>query len=662
LVSYYNINYYTMRKTKIPLVKRYKKYGWGGTEKPTSEDTMYSGSGVKPNMLNMGAGDMNAGQYAAAAGSIAMGAGQAIQANNNDSLNELEKANGINKGIDNAGIGVTTAINPILGGLVAGGKKVGDNIRINADRTDEQGNLVNADKSKLGQIGSAIFDPRMGLVESFKDPKATTGQKILNVLTGGAGDAFTSRHKNLVERSAKAPILEQQRLEDQQLALEQKMLKDQQLQANIALNAAYGGKMPRYNMGGINAELEGGENTLAPDGSTTQYEGPSHEQGGIPTNLQPGEMVFSDRLKMPGIKKTFAELNKPNDTTKEDKILSNKNSDNYKRLSAELMKKAKVKQSLALFEAQEGLKQSKLENYAKRLGITGNVMAMGGLPKRDPNSLYDDSSSNEQLSYEDPMINATKFVPTTEDNENTVVPVEQGFVTKPYGYQGIDPTEQQKEYPELKFKDPKAPKDYSKYASIGQGLLQNAGNITSLIMAGKLDKDKYDRVAPEKLGKPNLLDPSQAIRDVNRSYTGLKDTVGSRSGGNAATFLANIQAANANKMNAEARIRKDYDNANTGIKNDFDVRNNEIVNRSKYFNAGTQKEEFIANQMNKGQRRNVVANSISNIGQNVNSQIRDDNADKMDQETLNLIATRYPEMMNDPELAKYFKTKTTKKK
>ncbi len=118
--------------------------------------------------------------------------------------------------------------------------------------------------------------------------------------------------------------------------------------------------------------------------------------------------------------------------------------------------------------------------------------------------------------------------------------------------------------------------DYSRLKPIGQGLMQNAGNITSLIMASKLDKDKYDRVTPELLANPNLLDPSQALRDVKRNYVGMKDTVGSRSGGNTATYLANIQAANASKMNNELRIRKDYDNVNAGIKNQFLNKNTDI--------------------------------------------------------------------------------------
>lgn len=129
--------------------------------------------------------------------------------------------------------------------------------------------------------------------------------------------------------------------------------------------------------GAPNAEVEKQENSVAPNGEFTQYNGPSHEAGGIPTKLDIGEMVFSDRLKMNG--KTFASLNKTNDTNKEDKILGDNKADRLKKLSAQLMKEAKVKQSMKLFEAQESLKQSKMESYAKRIGMSADKFSGGGM-------------------------------------------------------------------------------------------------------------------------------------------------------------------------------------------------------------------------------------------------------------------------------------------
>jgi hypothetical protein len=126
----------------------------------------------------------------------------------------------------------------------------------------------------------------------------------------------------------------------------------------------------QYANGGMNmqpnAEVEKQENTLNPDGSTTQFDGPSHEQGGIPTNLEKGTMIFSDKLKHNG--KTFAQLNKPNMTHKEDKILDDKKASAISKLTANLMKQAKNKSSEELFEKQESLKQERVEKYIKRMG------------------------------------------------------------------------------------------------------------------------------------------------------------------------------------------------------------------------------------------------------------------------------------------------------
>lgn len=159
----------------------------------------------------------------------------------------------------------------------------------------------------------------------------------------------------------------------------------------IAPNTKFGKKMTAYGRGekifpmggnfqeGGNAQLERQENTLNPDGSTTQFNLPSHE-GQSPqegTVLDPGTLIFSDRLKPRGSKLTFAELNKSNNTDKEDKILEKGN--RLAKLTAQLMKDAKNKQSLKLFEAQEILKQSKISNYTKKLGGKMGMHPDGGL-------------------------------------------------------------------------------------------------------------------------------------------------------------------------------------------------------------------------------------------------------------------------------------------
>jgi hypothetical protein len=54
-----------------------------------------------------------------------------------------------------------------------------------------------------------------------------------------------------------------------------------------------------------NAVLEGGEVLETPNGQSSKIEGPSHEQGGVKTNIPQGTEIYSDRLKIGD--KTLAE-------------------------------------------------------------------------------------------------------------------------------------------------------------------------------------------------------------------------------------------------------------------------------------------------------------------------------------------------------------------
>lgn len=152
--------------------------------------------------------------------------------------------------------------------------------------------------------------------------------------------------------------------------------KDRIAQENT-IYAKYGGQM-KYAMGGMNmqpnAEVEGGgygkdgENTLNPDGTATQFNGPTHEQGGIKTNLDPGTLIFSDKVKWNG--KTAADHNKPYTKIiqKATKDLENSSLTKESKLSAHLNLMSATKASQAIFAKQEETKQSRIDSYTKRLG------------------------------------------------------------------------------------------------------------------------------------------------------------------------------------------------------------------------------------------------------------------------------------------------------
>lgn len=114
-------------------------------------------------------------------------------------------------------------------------------------------------------------------------------------------------------------------------------------------------------------EVEGNETAITPDGQHIAFNGPSHEEGGIETNLPEGTFIFSDRLKMG--KKTFASLAKPiqNKITKLEE-----NPSKFAKNSKELL----TKQLDFLANNQEQIKQ---EQEMKK-----NIFAKGGKLKTFP--------------------------------------------------------------------------------------------------------------------------------------------------------------------------------------------------------------------------------------------------------------------------------------
>jgi len=141
-----------------------------------------------------------------------------------------------------------------------------------------------------------------------------------------------------------------------------------------------------YNMGGMDedyatAEVEGNEHAVDPNGTGIQFEGPNHENGGIPVNLEPGTKVFSKRLKdVNG--KSFAQ-NADRLSKKLTKAI--KKFDEYPNSSA-------IENSIAILETQrdevfnrqEDMKMLKSINQAKKMFKNGGLamyLAGGEEPK-----------------------------------------------------------------------------------------------------------------------------------------------------------------------------------------------------------------------------------------------------------------------------------------
>jgi hypothetical protein len=87
-------------------------------------------------------------------------------------------------------------------------------------------------------------------------------------------------------------------------------------------------------------------------------QGDSHAEGGIPLNLAPGSMIFSEKLKDPTTGKSYAKLAKPFETKKDVNRQIDKRADDLQKKTADLNIKFKENKLKALFEQQE---QDKLQ-------------------------------------------------------------------------------------------------------------------------------------------------------------------------------------------------------------------------------------------------------------------------------------------------------------
>jgi hypothetical protein len=107
--------------------------------------------------------------------------------------------------------------------------------------------------------------------------------------------------------------------------------------------------------GANNVEIEGGEFLQLPNFDTEHAEGPSHEMGGIKTNLPEGTRVYSDHLKPEGSKKTFAQLAKKYDISGYKKTIDDPFKKQVDKDTATLMLKRNQTKLDELFSHQQSM-------------------------------------------------------------------------------------------------------------------------------------------------------------------------------------------------------------------------------------------------------------------------------------------------------------------
>lgn len=402
---------------------------------------------------------------------------------------------------------------------------------------------------------------------------------------------------------------------------------------------------PMYPNGGIagaNAEVEKQENTLNPDGSTTQFNGPSHEQGGIKIHLDPNTLIFSDKIKING--KTIADLNKSNMTSKEEKIVNDTKSSSQAKKSAELMKMAKNNNSIELFKKQEMLKYLKANTTKSGAKQYGEYKMGGQMPKYDGGGL---------TSMED-NTPIPSFAPLKIDNQLYNIPEEDmipsfGRTDRLYDMSESNPTliHNASNYKNRYTKNGAMPpveteNGYGNWGKLagqaGLFLANNAGNIYDISRAKNIENRQYEYV------KPELLDSSADIAYNKQVYAQGKSAVKNASMGNASTYLNNIKDLSINQMLTNAKIKQSYANSNAQIKNQVNQYNNQIKN-----------QEIGANAQIRANQRNMTSNAISNMGQNAMGQYGDYNKMTRDKQALQMIIQMYPQIAKDPNLANILK-------
>lgn len=335
--------------------------------------------------------------------------------------------------------------------------------------------------------------------------------------------------------------------------------------------------------------------------------------------------------------------------------------------TAKLVADIKKQKSDRLFQEQEALKASKVQSYAKKMGLDiGNNFAMGGtkLPKyedggeettsmmkeygQDPNYENFWRSKEQNKTYQTRFDNDVRLaneqaqayygsmpnVPANPDyNPNANSPLltpDERNAANPIPEDGnfmqqMNATAPGFINPKTYNQYPKAPTegknpDYRNMTEAGVNtLLQNSGNIMDLVMTKggkKYDKEDSGQLSPERLNPREAIAQAQVEARINRNR--LKDVTG----GNVGSYLSNLTASQANNTMNKAKIYQDFENANVGIGNDF-MRHNQQTRMLDKANE----------QQNKARSEDITRQAIADIGSKTSHAYKSYKAGKMDRNT-----------------------------
>ena len=522
--------------------------------------------------------------------------------------------------------------------------------------TDEYGNPITTQDKQLDAVLTPQHEHIMNDVTQGNYGKAAATVFLPGIAYESQSNALGL--KKPIDKMFGATKTKGQTAKEQaEFADSQKAIYEQSLKDNMYYTYAQGG----IHSGMPNAEVEKQEVMRMPDGSTTQVDGPTHESGGIPVNIPDGTQIFSDRLKDPTTKKTFAKM------AEKYKIKDADDKANHlAKSSKELVDQIKQRKLDELFAKQESLKQVKLNKYAQKLGLDPTSMFKNGgtkLPKFDGGGTWVNGvwvpNSTTNYGYSTPEGTFTADGTKTADSYGQPV----GF-DSPLPMITNQDLENRNNVELRAAQDASIPKiqDVNSISKSNTGrkmnpnwiepatntLMQNVGNLMYLKDQGKkYDKQDFYKYSPE------LYNPADALRQADIEARVTRDRLKDATGGNAGALMSNLQQSQAINTLNKSKIRTDASNMNNQILNDAQLRNIQ----------GKYSVDDI-NARNKGQALTNYYKAIQGIGANTTAAYTDWKHGNMDKNTANMLSSMFSNYgldMNNPNDWKIFLKKALNK-
>lgn len=326
-----------------------------------------------------------------------------------------------------------------------------------------------------------------------------------------------------------------------------------------------------------------------------------------------------------------AELGAKYTTKKEDKVLDDDMANPSAKLTAKLKAEIKQKKLDELFNAQEQMKQSKLNKYAEKLGIKlpqGNSQFANQETQKFP---YGGLTGQQAYDYDrNQIINEN----TPSSGEITsYIPLNDLVNAKEYK-QPEDMGNFAPSINETDWSDGKVVKNKNiPYGDIAANVIENIPSMIELSKGKKYDKVDYGRI------NPKLIDYSQSLRDARMQAAINRNQLKTAAGGNAGTYMANLGQIGAQNTANIANIIQSGENVNAGIYNQAQQTNQEYKIKAMQDEA-----------MNKGVAATNYNKALTSITSNPVKAYMDYKKGNMDYKTvlmLNQLSSKYGWDLND---------------